>query len=84
MPWANLFTVSVAAVEFAAYSGGRITGYHALDDMYVIHSGAQGAAGPLVEYDRRSREAAEAHLGELGTHARHQYLSQEGRGKGVA
>ena len=55
-----------AAVDFAAHSGGRITGYHALDDMNVIHSGVHRAAGPLAEFDRRSREAAEAHLGELG------------------
>ena len=65
---------SRAAVAFAAHRGARITGYYALDDLNVLHSGVyQGAgpaAGPLAEFDRRTQEAAQAHLGELGRIAR--------------
>jgi nucleotide-binding universal stress UspA family protein len=54
-----------AAVEFAAHRGARITGYYALEDLNVLHSGAYNGAGPIADFDRRTREAAEAHLGEL-------------------
>lgn len=56
-----------AAVALAAATHARITGYYALDDLSVHPAGTRGL---IAEFDRRTNEAAEAHLGELGRIAR--------------
>ena len=50
-----------AAISYAAESGAGITGYYAIEDMNMHHIGAHLTKALVDEFDKRAREAAEAH-----------------------
>jgi nucleotide-binding universal stress UspA family protein len=50
-----------AAISYAAETGAKVTGYYAIEDMNMHHVGAYLTKELVEEFDRRAREAAEAH-----------------------
>lgn len=53
-----------AAISFAAETGAKVTGYYGIEDMNMHHAGAYLTKDLIEEFDRRAREAAEAHVSE--------------------
>ncbi len=59
-----------AAVTFAAESGAKLTGYYAIEDMNMHHVGAYLNKELIAEFERRTREAGDHHVAEIGAVAR--------------
>jgi nucleotide-binding universal stress UspA family protein len=56
-----------AAIRFAAQTGAKVTAFHAIEAWQPVYTSAYAAdARTFVNFERRAREAAEAHVAAVG------------------